>query len=164
MPSKRKTSKEKPPVWSMYDNNNAESAFAFIYQDLICTQSFINLSNAEKAFLIVCMVHCQDDSNRSRTAAYKRKENKELGLDENADVGLWTDRRQGYFVFPADQLKEYGYSRSNGSKLLQQLVEKGFIERIRKNKYRVGMCNDDSNKLNVYKMSSKWKSKEPKES
>lgn len=143
----RRKSTKQAPTWAV--DNNPYSKYGFLYVDLMKSLKFQSMSKQAQLFYIVCLANYHDDVARASLKKHIRDDNLLAGRDEFTDVDYYLSN--GYFVMPAKHMEEYGYKRSNGSKLLSELIEHGFIDKVENNKHR--------KKVNVYKFSTRWKSK-----
>lgn len=113
-----------------------DTTFGMVYYSMLQHESFIQLSSSAKLIYMYCRV--QYSSKMARSCLYKHAE--ENGITYPA----------GCFVFPAKHQRVYGINdRSNFRKHMQELINKGFVERYEDNKHRW--------KVTVYRFSQKWK-------
>lgn len=112
-----------------------KDTFGSIYESMVLSPAFIELSSREKVMYMLCRV--QASSKTAKSCIYNHATENEREYEKNA------------FVFPAKHMAKYGIDRSNGNKLLKQLEEKGFIEKVE--------CNKRQRKINVYRFSIGWK-------
>lgn len=122
-----------------YANINArigDSTFGIVYESMLKSEAYKSLSAGEKIMYVCCRT--QATSKDSKMCLYNHA--KEFGT-------MYSDND---FVFPATHMEKYGFDRSNGGKLLNSLIAKGFLDKKEANKPR--------KKVNVYSFSSRWKS------
>lgn len=110
--------------------------FGMIYDGLIQSEQYKRLSLGVRDFYIKCRV--QSASKHGRSCLFKHSEETGATYDIDND-----------FVFPAKHMQMYGIDRSNGQKLMNELISAGFIEIKEKNKHMY--------KVNVYSFSGRWK-------
>lgn len=142
----RKSTKQ-APVWAF--ESNPYSKYGFLYVDLMKSLKFQAMTKQAQLFYMVCLANYHDDVARASLKKHIREDNLFNGRDEFADIDYYLSN--GYFVMPAKHMEEYGYKRSNGCKLITELIDHGFVEKVENNKHR--------KKVNVYRFSAKWKSK-----
>lgn len=149
----------KIPAWAYYKDKH--SCYDVLYIDMFLSPEFQALKRTEQLFYFVCRVQSRDKECRRCLVKHFYNDatnpfiDADLRGDEERKYIIQNDishkLKDGYFVFPAKHLAKYGYSRSQGFKLLTALADKGFIEKVEKNQTR--------HKVNVYKFSDKWKQK-----
>lgn len=137
--------------------------FSMITPELLEHDGFLNLTYGARMFYIVLLTHKETDQQRACLYATLKEYNDILGLNltdvdlmreatPNARTG---DYSKGYFVAPLKQLTQYGYTKSNITKLKTELIDKGFI-RIVYNK-KGAKCAWNRN-VTIYQFIDKWKS------
>lgn len=143
MPKKRANTSLKS--W-MYEKDH-NSKWAMIHGDLMKSQAFLALSRQEQLFYIVCRVNATDGTGRKALQHISE----ETARARNEDVDSFVQERMSgdYFVMPAKQVEEYGYTRQRAYKLMQGLIEAGFVDRVE--------SNGNQWKINVYRFSNRWK-------
>ena len=143
----RRKSTRGAPEWAVEDN--PFSKFGFLYTDLLKSATFQALSTPARLFYLVCVGHSHDDTARACLRNHLKEDN--AFCDRPTDTDIEYCLQSGYFVFPAKQLREYGYERRHGWKLMDELIAAGFVEKMENNKTR--------RKVNVYRFSTRWKNK-----
>ena len=116
--------------------------FAIISRDTRLSEDFRALSDTQKLFYYDCLIQAKSRECRACLKAHIIERNVFCGDDKNKDLEMYLNWENGYFVFPGAHLETFGYSRSNGSKLLGALVRAGFIRKVEDNSKRW--------KVNVY--------------
>lgn len=109
--------------------------YGIVYEDMAKSEIYKSLNIGAKQFYTVCRIHAR--TKASTQCLYKHAK-------EDCEK-----YNSSYFVFPMKQLAEYGYQRQNAKKYFDELIQKGFIERVESNAHRY--------KVNVYRFSDKWK-------
>jgi hypothetical protein len=148
----RKKSNKEAPAWAVDDN--PYSKYGFIYVDMLKSEKYQALSRPAQHFYLVCIANSHDDKARACLKNHVLETNRILGKDESiayAEIDHYLSH--GYFVFPASQLKQYGYTRGYGWKLMHELIEAGFVRIKEQNKVRL--------QVNVYQFSASWKKQNP---
>jgi len=140
-------STKRAPDWAIDDN--PYSKYGFLYCDLLKSKKYQALSKPAQLFYLVCIGNSHDDKARACLKEHVKRDNVFCGRPEYTDIEYFFEH--GYFVFPARQLREYGYTRAYGWKLMQELIDAGFVEKKENNKAR--------QQVNVYKFSTRWKNK-----
>ncbi|MBR6172760.1 MAG: hypothetical protein IKQ49_06270 [Eubacterium sp.] len=133
----RKKKAKTPQPYADIGNTN----FAMVRDGLLQSAAFQALTVGERYFYIVCLVQARTQKCGKCLYNHAREDGKEEPYSE------WS------FVFPAAHMRAYGYDSGNGSRYLQMLTEKGFIERVENNKHR--------QRVNVYRFTTKWKEEKP---
>lgn len=128
-------SRKKSYKSDFFASTGADDRFAMVYDGMLSSDAFKHLSCGLRLFYIACRVQAR--SKQGTSCLYKHGQESGTVYDEHC------------FVFPASHMQRYGYHRANGNKLLQALIEKGFIEKVESNKARF--------KVSVYRFSSRWK-------
>jgi len=126
--------------------NNERDSFGMIYDSMLRSNAYKNLTLREKHFYTICRVYARTEkANQIKYNFQKecRKFNPKITFE---DID---------FCFPETQLKRYGIDKSNASKMFDSLEKNGFIVRKMKNK--------DRQKMNVYSFSNNWKQQEFKQ-
>lgn len=115
-------------------------SFAMIYEGMVTHERFKKLNPSAKILCLYCQI--QRKSREGRANLYKF--NRQNGTNYNHE--------QGYFTMPTKRIKEFGLDVSTCRKRsFKELIENGFIEVIENNRLR--------HKENIYKLSTKWKTK-----
>lgn len=119
--------------------------FGCVYSSIYKSPQFQSLTTAVKEFYSCCRAHAESKESIQCLYNHAKEERKTVGKDGSKyDYVYHRD-----FVFPANQLAEYGYDRSNASKYFGALEKAGFIDIREKNGHRY--------KVNVYSFSMRWK-------
>lgn len=124
-------SKDKRPPFT-YETDPG-SPFGMITNDLLRAKSFQELSRTAQIFYIICIAHKADTSQSK--ALYKALQYYYASIDGMTEEDVKSDSGQNRktiihttkFVFPEEQLKEYGFSAQAGNKYKKELIDKGFI-------------------------------------
>lgn len=117
------------------DNEGKVDTFAMIYNTMLIHKNFVELSPSAKITYLYC--RNQATNTKGRQCLYNHGQEFEREYTGN------------YFTFPAKHAEAYGMKRQNLNKYLNELIKKGFIEKVESNK--------NQQKVNIYKFSSKWK-------
>lgn len=147
----KKTTNQAPP-WAVEDN--PYSKWARLYVDILKSSAFQALSKPAQMFYFVCLANMHDDKARASLKNHIMETHESIeaaGRLYNLDIDKYLDSKNGYFIMPAKHLKQYGYTRGNGWKLMNELIDAGFVEKVEANKHR--------KKENVYRFSTAWKRK-----
>lgn len=153
--------------WQYYDD--PFSNYAMISNNLLKSDLFRGLTNAQRLMYLVLVTHATTSECVSclyeTLKAYHKKTGKDIPEIELQELtGTRARKKQfgsPYFVFPEKHMKQYGYTASQARKLINALIDKGFIEKY---------CNDKAHCLNtengladfsqmptVYRFTDKWK-------
>lgn len=135
------------PEWQYHDN--AYGSFAIIRADIAKSPQFQALSAPARLFYFICNMQAREPKAQATLIKHFEEVNVFKGNPKEADTSFYKDWNKGYFVFPKDHLKKYGYKQPYAVKLMKELIEAGFIEKV----------EDNSKiwKVNVYRFSGKFK-------
>ena len=108
--------------------------YGIIYEDMLKHPVYKSLSLGAKQFYTICRIQAR--SKASTQCLYKH--GVETGVEYDTSC----------FVLTSKHLEQYGYRRNHSTRYFNELIEKGFIERVENNAHR--------HKVNVYRFSRKW--------
>ena len=114
---------------------NDHDTFGTVYSSMFKHPKFISLPLEARQGYTLCRLQLHDSDS------------KRILYNHAAASGERYD--DSCFVFPAKCWNSYVISRQQGSRILNTLVDRGFIKRLEQNKHRF--------QANVYQFSSEWK-------
>lgn len=155
-------SKDKRPPFTY--ELDSDSTFGMISNDLLRAKPFQELSRTAQIFYIMCVTH-KSDPAQSKTL-YTALEYYYAGIEGMTKEDVKVDSGQNRktinsttkFVFPEDQLEEYGFSAQAGNKYKKELIEKGFIKIAHQDKAHI-LQGSWIRMPTVYEFVSDWKRK-----
>ena len=117
--------------------NRKNDIHARIFQGMLESDAWQNLTPSAKNIYVLCSVQLYDDNAKR----YLKILADEQGIDYNHSTT---------FVLPSSALTRYGYKNSNNAyRYLKELCDAGFIDVVIQNRHR--------KKGNVYRFSEMWK-------
>lgn len=153
-------SKNKRPSFTY--ETDPDSPFGMVTNDLLRAKAFQELSRTAQIFYIICIAHKSDpaQSKTLYTALTYYYANIDGKTDEDVKIDSGQNRKTigntTKFVFPEEQLKEYGFSAQAGNKYKKELVDKGFIRVAHQDKAHM-LDGEWIRMPTVYEFISKWK-------
>lgn len=114
---------------------NDHDTFGYVYSSMLKHPAYIGLPLEAKQGYTLCRNQLHDSASRR------------ILYNHAAETG--EKYNDSCFVFPAKCWKEYGITRQQGSRILNTLIDRGFIRRVEQNKHRW--------QANVYQFCSDWK-------
>jgi len=157
---KKRSKDDKKNLLPWQYHNDPDSLWGKVSMDLLMSEQFQDLSKAAQLLYIVLIVN-KINSDQSQCLYKSLKDyfnliDEPISEDElKYKCGDYKKARRfaDYFVMPAKQMEQYGFSKQYASRLKQELEDKGFIKTVvnKKSQGRVDLA------VTIYQFSDGWK-------
>ena len=143
------------------DASLLSNRFLMLPPELLESKAFQELSIAARLLYITICTHKQAEIQRACLKNALEDYNRifDLGMSageiyDEATPNKRTKYSKGYFVFPNKHAEAYGFKKNYCTKLMKELIQKGFIKVAYGGKGKYGGWNTN---VTVYQFSNEWK-------